>query len=230
MTLGNRLNQCIIALDLNQRKLAELCQWDKPARVSHYINNRRPPSLKDIEVMAIVLKCTPEWLAYGTGTPPKYLFHKNPPADQIPVIAWNLVKSWHKTYNIEALFPYSNAKSGISSVDDPASSLRYVSVFEKKNDKQFAMEIKGDSMISPVAGRRSFLESDVIIIDPDVPPKSGDFVVALQQGSCDAIFKQYIKDGSSRFLRPLNPQYPLIQLDESIEICGVVVAHLDVLV
>ena len=72
MKLGERLDRCMKMLGINQRELAELCGW-KPARISHYINNRRPLSLKDIELLAKILHCNPAWLAYGAGMPPQYL-------------------------------------------------------------------------------------------------------------------------------------------------------------
>ncbi|MEN2769800.1 S24 family peptidase [Escherichia coli] len=39
----------------------------------------------------------------------------------------------------------------------------------------------------------------------------------------EATFKKYISDMGKAFLKPLNPQYPIIEMDNDCEIVGVVV-------
>ena len=39
----------------------------------------------------------------------------------------------------------------------------------------------------------------------------------------EATFKEYVEDAGIRYLKPLNPQYPTIKMDETMHICGVVV-------
>jgi len=45
--------------------------------------------------------------------------------------------------------------------------------------------------------------------------------------SKEATFKQYVLDGDIRYLKPLNPQYPLVEIDDSTHVCGVIVGHLN---
>lgn len=66
----------------------------------------------------------------------------------------------------------------------------------------------------------------MLIINPDKEPTHGDFVIAILPKSKEATFKQYVEDGGIRYLKPLNPQYPLTQLDKGTSICGVVVSCL----
>ena len=205
-------------------ELALRCDWENQGRVNNYEKNRREPTLKDIEKIAKVLQTSPEWLAYEIGDAPSYLGISSIPEGKVPVIGWNLVKKWRESYDISSLV------AGISAAGDAISRLQFISVPDKKNSKLYALRVQGDSMISAISGKASFLEKHIIIVDPESHPQNMDYVIALQKGSHEAIFKQYIVDGSSKYLRPLNPQYPLIQLDESIEICGVVIAHLDVLI
>jgi SOS-response transcriptional repressor LexA len=87
----------------------------------------------------------------------------------------------------------------------------------------FALEIKGDSMLP------DFSPGDRVIIDPDIRPQPGDYVVA-KNGEDEATFKKYrlrsINDqGDPVFeLVPLNPDYPSIRSDQvPIHIVGTMV-------
>lgn len=80
----------------------------------------------------------------------------------------------------------------------------------------FALRVKGDSM------ETTFPDGCVIVVEPDKSPNNGDYVVVRQNGD-EATFKQLIYDGAMKFLKPVNPRYPIMQLKEDAVICGVVV-------
>lgn len=80
-------------------------------------------------------------------------------------------------------------------------------------------------MTAPL-GQKSFYEGDTIIVDPEKTAEDGKYVIALLPKSKEATFKQYVIDGGIRYLKPLNPQYPITQIDDSTHICGVVVAQI----
>ncbi|MBT6550411.1 MAG: hypothetical protein HOM14_03545 [Gammaproteobacteria bacterium] len=72
----------------------------------------------------------------------------------------------------------------------------------------FALKISGDSMTT--SSGMSFPDGMTIIIDPEQIPISGDFALALVEGTNIATFKQLVIDGDKHYLKPLNHQYPLI--------------------
>jgi SOS-response transcriptional repressor LexA len=89
----------------------------------------------------------------------------------------------------------------------------------------FALEIDGMSMAP------EFQPGDRVIIDPDIAPQPGDFVVA-KNGTQEATFKKYRPRtidaaGNTIFeLVPLNQDYPTIRSDEHhLVIIGVMVEH-----
>lgn len=96
--------------------------------------------------------------------------------------------------------------------------------------RSFALEIKGDSMTAaPGVPGDSFHPGDRIIVDCEVAPKPGDYVVAKNTGN-EATFKKYklvkIDElGNEIFeLVPLNPDYPTLRSDEvHLEIIGTMV-------
>ena len=79
----------------------------------------------------------------------------------------------------------------------------------------YALRVRGDSM------EPKFPEGVTIIVDPDASPVHGSFVVALLTDAEQVTFKQLVIDGR-RYLKPLNPRYPVMEMDNRVAICGVV--------
>lgn len=89
----------------------------------------------------------------------------------------------------------------------------------------FAMRINGDSM------EPEFKAGDIVVINPTLQPKPGDYVVATE-GTGEATFKQYRDAGRNDQGRnvfelvPLNQLYGPLRSDRvSISIVGVMVEH-----
>lgn len=87
-----------------------------------------------------------------------------------------------------------------------------------------AVILNGDSMASPDTSVTDFRAGDTLYFDPDLTPENGDFVLYYSKNS-GAVFRQYILDGSSNiYLKPLNPQYPLLKLKTTPRFIGVLVS------
>ena len=93
------------------------------------------------------------------------------------------------------------------------------------SDRAFALQIKGDSMLP------EFKEGDRIIVDCEISPRPGDFVVA-KNSEQEATFKKYRllqidSSGNEVFeLTPLNEDYPSMRSDEHpVQIIGTMVEH-----
>ena len=89
----------------------------------------------------------------------------------------------------------------------------------------YALRVRGDSMTNPL-GEPTFPDGQVIIVEPDAidsPDKLvGSFIIVRRNGDDEATFKQLVRDGSRYLLKPLNPQYQILELGARDEICGVV--------
>lgn len=122
-----------------------------------------------------------------------------------PVISWVAAGGW-----AEAVEPFP-----------PGFSDRYeISDYEAKGEA-FWLEVKGDSMTSPIG--TSITEGMMILVDTEAEAHSGRLVVAKLTDSNEATFKKLIEDAGRRFLKPLNPEYPMIQVNGNCKIIGVVV-------
>lgn len=76
------------------------------------------------------------------------------------------------------------------------------------NRYTFALRVVGDSMAP------EFKEGMLLIIEPEMEPNPGDFVIA-RNGNDETTFKQLVKDGSDWYLKPLNERYPLKPLGKA---------------
>lgn len=93
------------------------------------------------------------------------------------------------------------------------------------SDLAFALRIRGDSMLP------EFREGDAVIIDPQVTPQPGDFVVA-RNGDHEATFKKYRPRGTNSAglavfeLVPLNDDFATMRSDvDQLVIMGTMVEH-----
>ena len=79
----------------------------------------------------------------------------------------------------------------------------------------FAMNVQGDAM-SP-----EFPQGTRVLCDPNLEPKSGDYVVVCQTPA-EPYYRQLVQDGTYWYLRPANPQFPTRELSNLDQIIGVV--------
>lgn len=125
-----------------------------------------------------------------------------------PVISWVAAGAW-----AEAIEPYP---AGFSD--------RYeFSEYDSKG-AAFWLEVKGDSMTSPVG--QSVTEGTLILVDTEAEAAPGKLVIAKLPDSNEATFKKLVNDGGKLFLKPLNPAWRIEPFNEDCRIVGVVVRAL----
>lgn len=100
----------------------------------------------------------------------------------------------------------------------PHAKFSTVSVSVPVQRHTYALRVRGDSMVSGAAD--SFPEGSIIIVEPELQPQLGDYVIAVDDKS-ETTFKQLIKDGGELFLKPLNLRYPIKPLGNA-TVIGVV--------
>jgi SOS-response transcriptional repressor LexA len=128
---------------------------------------------------------------------------------KVPVISWVQAGTW------------------ASAVDNlhPGDAEEWAETTVPIHRHTYALRVKGDSMTNP-NGEPTFPHGQVIIVEPDAidaPDKLvGSFVIVRRNGDDEATFKQLVRDGGHYLLKPLNPQYPMLELKETDEFCGVV--------
>lgn len=91
----------------------------------------------------------------------------------------------------------------------------------KKNGKHtYALRVRGDSMTSPHG--KTYPDGCIIFVDPERrSPSTGDRIIAKLEGTDEVTFKQFVSDAGRVWLKPLNPQYPLIT--EEFKVLGTII-------
>ncbi len=125
---------------------------------------------------------------------------------KVPVISWVQAGAW----------------TDIVDEFQPGDADEFIQVFSNVSENTFALRISGDSMTP------EFQPGEVITVDPAVQPETGKYVIAkIENGNNEngeATFKQFVRDGGSVYLKPLNDKYPMIDMTgKDFKIVGVVV-------
>lgn len=94
----------------------------------------------------------------------------------------------------------------------------------KHGPRTFCLVVEGESMRNPDS-RPSYEPGDVIFVDPDMPAKPGDRVVAHLESQAAATFKQYLEEDGRKLLKALNPAWQprYININGNATISGVVI-------
>lgn len=205
-TWNTRLQERMKELHITQEELADQLGITRGA-ITHYLADRRQPSMKQMKRLAVALKCDPAWLQFGVvGQASKMDEKLKVPNRDVPILEWTAVKDF--------------------SMPERAFDAKTLSVpcfcHQTGKSRLFALRVKGDAMVAPTGHARSFHEGDILIADPDKDATHGSYVIVMLPGSQEATFKQYVVDGGTRYLKPLNPQYPMVQIGKDAQICGVV--------
>ena len=85
----------------------------------------------------------------------------------------------------------------------------------------FWLQVDGDSMTAPAG--LSIPEGTFVLFDTGREAINGSLVIAKLSDSNEATFKKLVIDGAQKFLKGLNPQWPLVAINGNCRIIGVAV-------
>ncbi|WP_277971747.1 LexA family protein [Pantoea agglomerans] len=184
------------ALGLTQSQLADMVGIVR-RQIAAYEAGDSKPRDKVLQNLAAALGTSMEWLSTGNGQGPDVNHIKRTvTVREIPVLSWGMAMT---------LLDYDASPAhGAPSIKDyiPAPSTSI-------SENAFAIEISGDSMAC--SGPVSFPDGTVVIFEPYEEAFNGDFVFCKFDDDF-ATFKQLVQDQGQKFLRSLNPAYPLISI------------------
>lgn len=187
--------------------------------VSKWLNGDAVPEADSMAVLCSWLRVRREWLEYGV-LPKTQRDHNNVHQliraqetnvhevigrfGKVPLISWVQAGAW-----CESNFENHDGETWLSC---PVAI----------SESGYALRVLGDSMTNPGPGR-SYPTGCIIFVDPEAETKTGDRVIARVPRTNEATFKVLVEDAGRQFLKPINPQYPIIDITEETHICGKVV-------
>lgn len=210
-----RIAKAIAASGKRKIEIAAACGISASAVTQWVSGESKSMKPENIYALAKATGFSAKWLAIGEGPERESTDEPNiRPVVQpnlmyrYPVISWVAAGAW-----AEAIEPFP-----------PGFSDRYeISDYEAKGPA-FWLEVKGDSMTSPVG--QTIAEGALILVDTEADAFHGKLVVAKLGNSNEATFKKLVEDGGRKYLKPLNPAYPTEICTEDCRIVGVVVRAL----
>ncbi len=210
-TLGSRIKHYRELRKISQRELALACGWASQSRIGNYEKDTREPSLDDVKAIAAVLKIAPEHLLLGRPQNDSGMqnfqaaLQPTREVKEYPLISWVAAGAWAESPDS---YSWGEAEEWL-----PSS--------ENAGEYGFWLDVKGDSMTC--LGNPNFPEGSKILVRPEEEPISGKYYVVILTDTGDKTFKQYVEDAGNKYLRPLNPNYRTIEINDNCHFIGRVI-------
>ncbi len=203
MGIGERVKSKREALNLTQVELAaRIGTSQQSIEQLEGGKTKRPRYLPELSV---ALDVTVDWLVHGTLEPDISNLMPYRPSNKYPVISKVQAGCW-----AEAVEAYS-----IKDIDVWLESDASI------HGEGFWLEVEGDSMTAPIG--LSIPEGTFVLFDTGRDPANGNLVIAKLSDSNEATFKKLIIDGGQKYLKGLNPQWPLVPINGTCKIIGVAI-------
>lgn len=201
----------MLDMDVSNAKLARMIGVSRPT-IGNWIEGKSAPTGENLTNLANALKVDPNWLMSGKESQVRLdnnvdISQKIPfDGRPIPVISWVAAGSF----------------GPIATVLKDAEVDEYLPPIKECGKNGYGLVVTGISM-SP-----KFEPEDRIYVNPDFQVsdlKTGDLVIVSCTGDNEATFKQLIIEGTTKYLKPLNPKWDeqIIKLTEDCRLVGKVV-------
>ena len=200
----------MVEIGLNESELGRRADVPQPTINRILSGESSSPRRPTIEKIARVLRVSPNWLMFG-GEDESKSFDSNVEMALQPSRSFSYPEiSWVQAGTASEAMELCNVAACEKHTSDVWAG-----------DNGFWLKVMGPSMTSPAGP--SFPEGFLILVAPEFEPRSGQFVVAKLIDSNEATFKQFIRDSGAFYLKPLNPSFPTIPMDDTWVVVGTVV-------
>lgn len=218
-------------LGINQQDLADAIDAGQAA-VSHYMNGVNALNLKVASAFAQMLQVPISSFSPRLAEEMKLISSKNHVyeiANKKEMDAFYSPDEILSIISKKLKYPLINfaiagewrEKMESYNINDIKEVKEWPSTTKKVDKNSFWLRVKGNSMTAPSG--LSIPEGMLILVDPSIKPSSNKLVIAKLENDSEATFKKYVEDAGKKFLISLNPSWPIIEIDDSCTIIGVVV-------
>lgn len=209
MNLSDRLKLAMQAAGVSQADLARACGVKPPSIHGWLSGKSKFLRGENLLQASLALNVRPDWLATGKGEMPLTTAvneirepNVTPLVSRarVPLISW--VQAGELSEVLDTIYP--------------GEVERWVDVQTVTPTRHtFALVVTGDSMENKQGWSQfDFKPGTVLIVDPERACGPNDFVIAKDVDTQQANFKQLVYDGGRWYLRPINSQYPTVEIDD----------------
>lgn len=196
MSIHKLIREGRARLQLTEQQFADRLEVSRGTVQQWEREDGTAPSRKRQKAVAELIGLTVAELM--SGGEPNVRSHE--PGRKVPLISWVEAGLMN---DISDPFLPGEADSWIAAADSQPS------------DGSFALVVSGTSMTSTDPDARySFPDGTILIVDPNRACDPGDFVIAKDLETQQATFKRLAFDGGRWYLRPLNPQFKTVEIDD----------------
>lgn len=206
MTIAARVLSKRTELGLTQTELAEKAGTTQQAIVQLESGKTKRP--RYLPELAKALNCDIQWLLDGTGA--TLDSNVSNPRDHKPTARYPVLSKVQAGAWDEACEPYT-----IKDVDMWLESDAHT------QGDAFWLQVEGDSMTAPIG--LSIPAGTFVLFDTGREAVNGSLVVAKLTDDNEATFKKLIIDGSQKYLKGLNPQWPMVPVNGNCKVLGVAI-------
>ena len=183
--------------------------------VGHYLNGRIALNAPVVSKMAHILQCKTSEISPSL-------------AKEINHYAYALDNNVSdlRPYNPGKRYPVlSSVQAGCWAEAIEAYTLDEVSEWLESDahiqGEAFWLKVEGDSMTAPTG--QSVPEGMYVLFDTGKDPMNGSLVIAKLTDSNEATFKKLIIDAGQKYLKGLNPAWPMVAVNGNCKVIGVAV-------
>lgn len=173
--------------------------------VSKWFNAESLPRQEKMNALAMFLRVDVVWLQHGNHDQNVSYVAPYNPGKRYPVISSVQAGAWAEAVEVYTL----------SDIDLWLDSDAHI------QGNAFWLRVEGESMTAPSG--ISVPEGTYVLFDTGREAVNGNLVVAKKSDENEATFKKLIIDGNQKYLKGLNPQWPLSPINGNCKIIGVAV-------
>lgn len=203
MTIASRVRFKRDELGLTQTELAERAGTSQQA--IEQLENGKTQRPRYLPELANVLGVSVDWLVKGSGDANVTYVAPHEPRQKYPLISKVQAGAWNEAVEAYTLRDFDHWYESDAHIQGQG----------------FWLLVDGESMTSPSG--LSIPEGTLVLFDTGREAVNGSLVVAKLTDSNEATFKKLIIDGAQRYLKGLNPSWPMTPINGNCRIIGVAI-------
>lgn len=225
-TLADRVKQRMEKLGLSEDDVVKRMGRVISQAAFHKIKSGQTKKPRHILEISEALECSSTWLSTGKGhavTAGTVEMTVNEPLSMYSMD--ELGKDRIAVKPLIPLISFVQAGQFCECIDlmEPGDAEDWLPLPKGASPSTYALRVKGSSMTNPLPNGHNYPEGIIIFVDPEQEVLPGHRGIFKTPDTNEATFKELVSDNGKLYLRPLNPQFSMVEVDKNMTTCGRVI-------